>query len=203
MKIAVLGATGKTGRLFVEQALAAGHELKVLARNPAALPAQQARLEIIQGDAADATAVARLVEGTDAVVSALGPTKTQKDICSQATQNVLAAKPKRYVAVSGAGIDWPGDKKDLPAKLISMMIRLLAKEVFEDKAREAALIRASDVPFVLVRAPRLVDAAGTGSPRVGLERSPGATLPRADLARFLLSCLTSETYWGKAPFVAA
>ncbi|GCB46236.1 hypothetical protein SNL152K_3534 [Streptomyces sp. NL15-2K] len=35
MKLLVLGATGATGRLVVDQALAAGHTVRALVRSPA------------------------------------------------------------------------------------------------------------------------------------------------------------------------
>ena len=72
MKIAVFGATRGTGRAVVEQALARGHEVTAFARNPAAVAASHARLRVVQGDAFDAAAVARAVQGQDAVVSSLG-----------------------------------------------------------------------------------------------------------------------------------
>ena len=62
MKLAIFGATGKTGSLLLEHALAAGHEVTALAREPAKLPARE-RLRIIRGAAASSDAIAEAVHG--------------------------------------------------------------------------------------------------------------------------------------------
>jgi putative NADH-flavin reductase len=203
MKLAILGATGRTGRLVVEQALAAGHDVRALVRSPDKLALRHERLELVQGDATDAAAVARMVDGADVVISALGPVAGRKDICSVAAGHVIAAGARRYVAVSGAGIDVPGDQKDFVGKLVSFLVRTLSPAVFHDKVLEHTLLARSSVPWVLVRPPRLVDKPSTGNPRMSLERSPGASVARADLAAFVLRCAGDESLTGKAPFVAS
>src|SRR5260370_7765285 len=71
MKIAVVGATGRTGLQVVEQALARGDDVIALARQPEAMPRRPGMV----GAAADVLDRAVLVEalaGADAVVSTLG-----------------------------------------------------------------------------------------------------------------------------------
>jgi putative NADH-flavin reductase len=207
MKLAVLGGSGRTGRHLIDHALAAGHAVRALVRDPARAPVTHERLEWVQGDARDPAAVLQLLEGCDAVTSALGPTKGAVDVCSVATANVLAAMRargiKRYVLVSGAGLDAPGDRKDLPGKLISKLVRLISPALVADKERELAALQASDVEWVLVRPPRLVDAPPNGAPRVSTERSLGTKIGRATLADFLLSQVTDARYVRQAPFVSA
>ncbi|HEX4470028.1 MAG TPA: NAD(P)H-binding protein [Gemmatimonadaceae bacterium] len=70
MKIALFGATGRTGGLILERALSAAHEVTVLVRDPSKLKAPQVGLRIINGDARQASAVADAVQGTDVVISA-------------------------------------------------------------------------------------------------------------------------------------
>lgn len=202
MKIAVLGASGRTGRLVVERALEKGHAVRALVRSPEKLKLTHERLDVVRGDATDREAVARVVEGTDAVVSALGPTSERKDVCSVATEHVIAASPRRYVVVSGAGLDVPGDRKDVPGKIISFLIRTISPALVRDKERELSLLQSSAVPFVLVRPPGLLDRPAKGRVRSSLERAPGASIPRADLAAFLLECVEGDAFVRKAPFVA-
>jgi NAD(P)-dependent dehydrogenase (short-subunit alcohol dehydrogenase family) len=64
MKLAVFGATGTVGSALVGKALAAGHELRVLARTPAKLTGTDSRLTVIAGNAKDPAAVRRTVAGT-------------------------------------------------------------------------------------------------------------------------------------------
>jgi NAD(P)H-binding len=71
MKIALFGATGRTGGLIMERALSAGHEVTVLVRDPSKLQRQEG-LRLIKGDARLGSAVADTVQGADVVISALG-----------------------------------------------------------------------------------------------------------------------------------
>ena len=50
MKLAIFGATGGTGRALVEQALAAGHEVTALVRDPARVTVQNPRVHLVQGN---------------------------------------------------------------------------------------------------------------------------------------------------------
>lgn len=75
MNIALLGGTGRTGHPLTDLALAEGHALRVLARDPARVHRQDPRLTVATGDARDPEALARLLEGTEAVLSVLGPVR--------------------------------------------------------------------------------------------------------------------------------
>ena len=70
MKLTIFGATGRTGQHLVKQAIAAGHDVTVLARNPAKLALQDPRLTVVRGEVKDAVQVARAVSGAQAVISA-------------------------------------------------------------------------------------------------------------------------------------
>ena len=80
MKVVIFGASGRTGRLLVEQALAAGHEVTAFVRDPARLPIRHERLRVAQGDVNDAPAVDAAVAGQHAVLSALAPAKPGFDV---------------------------------------------------------------------------------------------------------------------------
>jgi nucleoside-diphosphate-sugar epimerase len=56
--IAVLGATGGTGREVVQQALAAGQSVRALVRTPEKLNLKHERLSVVRGDAHNADDVA-------------------------------------------------------------------------------------------------------------------------------------------------
>jgi putative NADH-flavin reductase len=202
VKIALLGASGRTGRLILERALAAGHSVRALARSPAKLDVSHDRLEVIAGDASDRDAVRSVVDGCDVVISALGPSGDRSDVCSAAAEHVIAAGATRYVSISGAGIDVPGDDKDLIGKIVSFMVRTLAPAAFRDKVREHALLEESSVAWTLVRPPRLLDGPARGRVRTSLVRSPGASIPRSDLAEVALEMASNDSMIGRAPFVA-
>jgi hypothetical protein len=109
MKIALVGATGFVGTPLLTEFLSRGHQVTVLARNPAKLSAQPG-LTVVQADALDAAQVAQAVAGHDAVVSAYNPGWTEPrihDLFLQGTAAIVAgtkhAGVKRFLMVGGAG----------------------------------------------------------------------------------------------------
>ncbi len=72
MNIAVFGATGLTGRLVVERALAKGHRVTALVRNPDIVSLKHEQLTIIGGSPTSPADVEACVRGADVVIHCLG-----------------------------------------------------------------------------------------------------------------------------------
>ncbi|NBW11440.1 MAG: NAD(P)-dependent oxidoreductase [Caulobacteraceae bacterium] len=70
MKIAVLGASGRAGSEITKELASRGHSVTAIARKPEAIPIDDL-ITPVQGDASDPAALATLIKGSDAVVSAL------------------------------------------------------------------------------------------------------------------------------------
>jgi hypothetical protein len=136
------------------------------------------------------------------VISALGPVGARTDVCSAAARHVIAARARRYVSVSGAGLDVPGDHKDFVGRAVSFLVRTLSPAVFADKVLEHQLLSESDLAWTLVRPPQLLDKPSRGAARMRLDSAPGNSIPRADLAAFLLRAVSDDTLVRQAPFVA-
>lgn len=109
MKLALVGATGYVGAAVLEEALSRGHDVVVLARDPAKLAARPG-LTVAKADAYDAAAVAAAVAGCAAVISAFNPGWTDPEIRahflagSQAIDaGVRAGGVTRLLVVGGAG----------------------------------------------------------------------------------------------------
>lgn len=205
MKIAVLGATGRAGRLVVDEALARGWGVRALARDPAKV-APRERLEVVRGEAKDAAAVDALVQGCDAVVSALGVVKGGPfDVCSEGTKNVLAAMKKhgvrRYVVVGGAASCAPGESKPLPGKLMRVAMGAFVGPLVRDKERELELLHASDVDWTVARPPVLKDGPKKGA-RTDPRGPPSLSLQYADLAAFVVDEIEARGFVRAAPYVS-
>jgi len=207
MKVAVLGATGRTGRALVDELLRREHDVAVLVRDPDRLAVPAGTVRVVQGDSRDRTALTELVTGTDAVVSALGPVAKDatlhQDTAAVLVEVMREAGVTRFVGISGAGIDVPGDRKTLPHRLISALIQRLGGPVVADKPAEYAAWAASDREWTLVRPPRLLDGDRTGVVQHDAHRSPrGTAIRRTDLAAFLVDVLEQGRYVRQAPLVA-
>jgi len=208
VKIAVFGATGRTGRPLVKEALAEGHEVVALARNPAKMGVSHERLRVVQGDVLDAASVDEVVAGSDAVVSVLGQVKgSPKDVQTRGTQNIVAAMQRhgvrRLVSLTGAGVRDPGDRPKFVDKAFGFLLKRLQPHVLEDGERHAEVIKGSGLDWVIVRGPRLTEGPKKGTYRVGLVgKNSGTQVSRADLAEFMLKQVTSDEYVGQMPVVS-
>ena len=85
MKILVLGATGRTGRLFTHKALEEGHAVTAYVRNPdkaRALLGAHPNLTITPGDLNNTERLAATSAGQDVMVSLLGQKATVREFLS-------------------------------------------------------------------------------------------------------------------------
>jgi putative NADH-flavin reductase len=109
MKIAILGSTGFVGKVLVNKAIAAGYAVKTLARYPEKLEDNQEKVEIIKGSVFEPFAIEATIEGTEAVLSTIGPPqrnpgnpeqyeKAMKDIVKSMDIHGI----KRYIHIGGA-----------------------------------------------------------------------------------------------------
>ena len=208
MKMLVLGATGATGRHLVEQALAQGHRLTALARNPAKLHRRSPDLTVVQGDVTDRGVMERAVRSQDAVLCALGSsTPLRRDrALVEGIGNLVGAMERlgvrRLVYRSFLGVsDGRGQLSLLGRYLVAP---LLLGKVAADHERKEAIIQRSALEWVIVRPPRLTNGRRTGPYRSGADIQATMVIPRVSrsgLAEFMLGQLTSDTYLRRTPAI--
>ena len=98
MRIVVLGASGRAGSEITREAAARGHAVTAVARKPDAIPTADG-VTPVAGDASDAAALAPLLKGADAVISAL-----HHDITADTLLKALkTAGVSRLLVTGGAG----------------------------------------------------------------------------------------------------
>jgi putative NADH-flavin reductase len=127
MKLALIGASGFVGSAVLQEALSRGHEVTGIVQHPEKLAAHT-HLKAVKADAYDAEALAKVLEGHEAVVSAFNPGWDKADILPlflKGSAAILAASKQAKVGcllvVGGAGSLYvaPGvqliDTPDFPA----------------------------------------------------------------------------------------
>lgn len=189
-KVLILGATGGTGKHLLAEALARGYDVTVLARSPERLPPGAERTRVITGDALDDAALADAVRGQDAVVSALGVGSSLKSrsLIARSVPAILRAMAtagvRRLVFTSAYGV---GDTFRFVPLLPSILMRLVFRNLYADKALGDDEIRRSDLDWTLVYPTTLTNGPKTGKYRVGerLQLRGLPTISRADVADFL------------------
>ncbi len=207
MRLLIIGATRGIGRQAMEQALAQGHEVTVLARRPEKLTWQHERLTVLPGDILDLASVSQAMAGQEAVFTTIGipPTWQPVTVFSAGIKNVLAAMEQhqvdRLLAVTGIGA---GDSKGHGGFFYDRIFKpLLLKRIYEDKDREEAIIQESQVRWTIVRPGFLTNGPLTGKYRV-LTDLRGVTcgkISRADVAHFLLQEVAANRYVHQTPLL--
>jgi len=194
MKIAILGATGQTGGHAMQIALAAGHEVRVLARTPAKIRENDALLTIVKGDATDAAACAELIAGCDAVIAALGPpnlkaTTLRQDAARAITAAMKQQNVKRIVWLSALGV---GDSMPQMRKTswlaANLFVPLVVKKTYVDALAAEEVLKASGLDYVLCRPPGLINKPATGHiDEVPADKKlPRLRTTRADVAAWMV-----------------
>lgn len=200
MNVLVIGGTRGIGREVVQSAHAAGHTLTLLARNAERISLPVTGVRVVAGDARDADDIDRAVAGQHAVVWTVGvrPTRKAVDIFSRGTQFLLAAMARhgvpRLICVTGIGA---GDSRGHGGFFYDhILLPLFMKNIYDDKDRQEALLRESDVDWTIVRPGTLTNGPATGLTRAltNLKGVRAGRVSRADVAAFIVEHLATNEY---------
>jgi putative NADH-flavin reductase len=219
MKLTIFAATGRIGRSLVDQALAAGHDVTAVVRNPSAFTVDVRTVTADLADADQAT-LETAVAGADAVLSGLGP-RSLKDagITAPGTRAIVEAMRStsvgRLIVVSAAPVSTtpspgrPNPPRDpgegfITRTVLSPMIKTVLRKHYADLARMEDLLRDSDLDWTSMRPPRLNDKPLTGTYRMAIEQSlrGGTLISRADVAHGILTALDRPDTIRKAVGIA-
>ena len=208
MNVTIFGASGRTGTLLAEQALAAGHDVVVLIRDPGKLTLRHERLRIAHGELTDKAAVEDVIRGADVVLASLSPRMfggPEGLPIASGTRNILAAMRahgvRRLVYSWGPSILIP---RNPVVRAVSRMSFALLRRVpttrsmVGETTEVGEAIRSSDRDWTIVAVTVPTDAPGSGSVRVraanGSGNRVGSRISRADLAQFMLAQAGDQRY---------
>jgi putative NADH-flavin reductase len=197
MRIAVIGAGGRTGRLVVQQGLARGNEIVALVREAGEL-AGLAPTSVVEGDARSDETVKEALEGADATVSVLAIPSGDEDTTrlSDATRTIARRMamtgPRRLIVTANTSIFHEREVKD-PYRVVAAEHR-----------RNAAMLRGSDLAWTILAAPFLTDDPGVGAYAAVIEGPPpGKNVSRSDFALAVLDGLGFDDWVRRAVGVSA
>jgi uncharacterized protein YbjT (DUF2867 family) len=205
MKIAVFGSTGLTGRLVTEQALANGHEVAALVRNPDTVQLRHPSLTVRKGSPTSASDVEACVAGSDVVIHCLGVggkgDGKYTTLISDSVKAALAAMRKhgvrRIVCMSNVGAGGSGPW--LVHRLVVPIFLRWLRPIVEDKDRMEAALRASDVEWVSVRLVGIVEGPAKPVRVSDNGRGIGLTVTAHSVAKFLLERTQGPEFVGSTP----
>ncbi len=207
MKLTIFGATGSVGKLLVPNLLAKGHEVKILTRNPKNLPNGFENVEAITGDVADPSAVAKAIEGADAVYCLLGaPLRDTSRIRERGTKVIVDEMKKqsidRIICLSafGTGETW----KLMPWSYRTLLGPLLLNRMFDDHNAQEKILKNSPLNWTFVRPVNLNDDPANvlrvGEADIPAQEKIGLKVSRQNVAKFMAEIASKaetprKAYW--------
>ena len=198
MKMTVFGATGGIGGHLVRQALAAGHTVTAVVRDPSRFDVRHPALDVATVPGlTDPEALRPALESSDAAISGVGP-RGRKDgpVATSTTRGMLRAMEasgvRRFVAVSAVPVGpVPEGESFVNRRILLPFISAFARDVYADLAEMEDEIRRSATEWTILRPPRLVNKPLTGKYRtvVGGNVPRAYSISRADVADAMLAAL--------------
>jgi putative NADH-flavin reductase len=209
MRIVVFGATGPTGQQVLTQALAAGHQVVAVARNPQAVTPRPG-LTVHAADATDAAAVGPAMAGADAVLSSLGARFSRAPITlySTATRTIIesmrAHRVRRLVVVSSGAVDQsrrPSGSFVFRRILEPLVLNRLGRTLYADMREMERLVSSSGLDWTIIRPSGLLNTSTITEYQIREDFADGMFTSRADLAASMLAQLTDARFLNKTAAV--
>jgi nucleoside-diphosphate-sugar epimerase len=201
MQIAIFGANGLTGRWLTRLVLDPGHSAVAVTRRPDDFPIAHPRLMIAGADVRR-DRLAGIIDGADAVLSALGVSFTRQpvDTYSLGARNIIDAMRERSVSrlvvVSSTGAFPAKGRRETPLTLrlfAPIITRTIGKTVYDDIRRMEASVRGSGLDWTIVRPSGLFDLTEATNYVAGEIDPIGAFTARIDLADYLVKLAEDTT----------
>ncbi len=205
MRIAVIAANGRAGKVFVEKALAAGHRVRAGIYGTNNLT-PHAQLEVVTCDATNGEDLARLLRGQDAVVSFIGHVKgSPPDVQTKAMRALVDTmrdqELKRVVSLTGTGVRFPDDRITVVDRLLNLGVRIVDPARVKDGREHVRVLQASDLDWTVIRVLKLQNTR----PRPFSLRAHGPTkwyTNREEVADSVLQVLKKGSFVRQAPIIS-
>lgn len=211
MKVAIFGATGIVGSAITKEALAKGHDVTILTRNPQKVKIADDRLTVIEGNVTDRSTVRKVLTAQDAVIQSLGIggkgdgklTTFVSEANKLIMEEMVAMKVHRLIAISVIGA---GDSLYFLPWIYRKMMPIMMKwfqAIIDDKNRMEPMIEQSGLDWTIVRCTTVKDAASKGHVTASLDgKGIKYSITAPDMAEFVTSQLSESQFHHKAPVIS-
>lgn len=204
-KILVLGASGRVGKLVVENALAEGHEVTAFVHRSNPFK-DRPRLSVIRGNIYTPADLEPVIIDADVIISTLGSWGTpRKDVLSVAMRNVIPLMKKhgvdRIISLTGSEARARGDKLGIVHKWAYTLLGVIAEKVLADGEKHIKLLEDSQLDWVVVRSPIMTNGSKRSYDLSDTRPLPWARVSRVAVVSALLHEAVSAELSQQAPFI--
>ncbi|HEY9000314.1 MAG TPA: NAD(P)H-binding protein [Mucilaginibacter sp.] len=216
MHILILGATGRTGRILLSEALNRGHKVTVLISHKGALRIKPELVDVYEGTPLNKFTLTDAMKGCDAVLSALNISRvsdfpwaklrTSKDFLSASMGHILEAsrenKVKRIIITTAWGV--AETRKDIPFWFRWLIKNSNIRYPYYDHEKQEQLLQSSNMDWTIVRPVGLTDSGRNREVKVTLDNrpKPSFTISRRNVALFMLDVLEKNLYKRQCPVIS-
>ncbi|WP_433336606.1 NAD(P)-dependent oxidoreductase [Spirillospora sp. CA-294931] len=201
MHLTIFGATGAVGGELVRQAVDAGHDVTAVVRRPTPALTGGGRLTVATADLTDPASLVPMIDGCDAVLSAIGSpgravSTSRTDTAEKIIEAMAKASARRLIVVSASAAFTEEDDGPVAHFLVKPLVRKILKGPFSDARAMEAVVRESGLDWTIMRPPRLTDGRLTRDYRIGVDRGlrGGYRVARADLADCMLGLIDDPDF---------
>ena len=201
MNLIVLGATGNTGRQFVDMALERGHRIRAIVRSTAGV-VERDDLEVIHGDVLNPSELRQAFNNMDAVVSCLGirkenpsdpwsPLLSPEDFIARSAVGIVDAMKangiERLIVISSAGV---GDSwETVDSELRTVIQGSNVGKIFLDLNNMEEVLVKSGLDMLAVRPVALVNGDATGAAQIVDKFEKTSKIFTGDVAQWMLDAV--------------
>jgi uncharacterized protein YbjT (DUF2867 family) len=196
MRVVVIGGSGRTGILVVEQLIAAGHTAVATIRNPrhmAALVKLGAEVQLVDLEKSEFDVLVDAIRGADALVFAAGSAAGETSALDRTgtLRTVRAAEKagvKRYLSISSIGASTGLSVRTMNDEM---------KDYYKQKRAAGKHITGSTLDWTILEPGELTDGGGTGKVTLSQSAITEQSVPRADVAAVTVALLEESKTIGK------
>jgi putative NADH-flavin reductase len=216
MHILILGATGRTGRILLSEALRRGHKVSVVVGHKSNLKINPELVEVHEGTPLNKFTLAEAMLGCEAILSTLNISRvsdfpwaklrTSKDFLSSSMEKILDVAGEQHISRIIVTTAWgvAETKKDIPFWFRWIIEGSNIRFPYLDHERQEEILKHSDINWTIVRPVGLTNSEKEKEVQVTLNNSPKPFLriSRRNVALFMLDVLENDLYNRQFPVIS-
>lgn len=216
MKILLLGATGRTGKLLLSEALQQDYQVHCLVRDKAKVTIDHPNLQLFEGTPIQKEDLAKAMKDCKVVVNVLNVARTSdfpwaklrtpKTFLSEVMTHIIALAEdqelKRIIVCSAWGVS--ETKKDIPTWFRLLIDNSNIGITYKDHERQEALLMNSNLPWTIVRPSGLTNSKKNKTILESYNNhpKPKLTISRLSLAKYMIDAINNEALLHKTPVLS-
>jgi putative NADH-flavin reductase len=216
MHILILGATGRTGRILLNEALRRGHRVNVVVGHKSSLKTDPDLVNVYEGTPLNKFTLTDAMRGCEAVLSTLNISRisdfpwaklrTSKDFLSLSMKKIIEVALEEHVSRIIITTAWgvAETRKDLPFWFSWLIGNSNIRYPYFDHQRQEELLKQSGTNWTVVRPVILTDSEKEKEVQVTLNNDPKPSLriSRKNVALFMLDALENDLYSRQCPVIS-